>query len=101
MAAFNRVAIAAANVSPTPELRQEVLKLYPNAKYHDGLRRFGEDELIAFAADCDAAIIGFEPINDRVLTALPKLKTIGKFGNGCETIDFHAMKRHQVRFGYT
>ena len=51
--------------------------------------------------DCDAAIIGFEPINERTLSALPNLKVIGKYGNGCETIDFPAMKRHGVKFGYT
>jgi D-3-phosphoglycerate dehydrogenase len=101
MAPFSRIAVAADHVSRIPELRQEVLKVHPNAKFHDGLRRFGENELIEFAADCEAAIIGFEPVNERVLTALPKLKIIGKFGNGCESIDFHALKRHNVRFGYS
>jgi phosphoglycerate dehydrogenase-like enzyme len=56
---------------------------------------------IALLKDCDAAIIGFEPINERTLSALPNLKVIGKYGNGCETIDFQAMKRHGVKFGYT
>jgi phosphoglycerate dehydrogenase-like enzyme len=100
MATYNRVGIAADHVSRAPEMRQEVLKLYPNAKYHNGARRFNENELIDFLQDCDAAIVGFEPINERVLTALPKLKVVAKYGNGCESIDFHAMKRHQVRFGY-
>jgi D-3-phosphoglycerate dehydrogenase len=82
-------------------MRQTVLDAYPQAKMHDGTIRMGEDDLIAFLADCDAAIIGFEPVNERVLTALPRLKIISKYGNGTENIDFHAVRRHNVRFGYT
>src|SRR5262249_24855012 len=63
--------------------------------------RIGEDELITLLKDCDAAIIGFEPVTERVLSALPNLKIISKYGNGCETFDFAAMQRHGVRFGYT
>ena len=82
-------------------MRQEVLNVYPQAKFHDAGHRLKEDELIEFLKDCDAAIIGFEPVTERVLTALPNLKTIGKYGNGCESFDFQAMKRHGVSFGYT
>jgi phosphoglycerate dehydrogenase-like enzyme len=101
MAPFNRVAVAADHIARVPSMRQEVLDLYPSAKFHDGARRMGEAELIEFLDDCDAAIIGFEPVTERVLTALPNLKVIAKYGNGCESIDFHALKRHKVRFGYT
>jgi phosphoglycerate dehydrogenase-like enzyme len=101
MSSFNRVGIAADHVSRHPAMRQEVMNVYPQAKFNDVGHRINEDELIAFLQDCDAAIIGFEPVTDRVLTALPNLKIIAKYGNGCETIDFHALKRHKVRFGYT
>jgi phosphoglycerate dehydrogenase-like enzyme len=101
MTAFNRLGIVADHVNRHPAMRQEVLDSYPNAKFHDTVHRLNEDELIAFLTDCDAAIIGFEPVTERVLTALPNLKTISKYGNGCESFDFEAMKRHGVRFGYT
>jgi D-3-phosphoglycerate dehydrogenase len=101
MTAFNRLGIVADHVNRHPAMRQEVLNVYPDAKFHDIGHRLNEDELIGFLKDCDAAIIGFEPVTDRVLTALPKLKTISKYGNGCESFDFQAMKRHGVRFGYT
>jgi D-3-phosphoglycerate dehydrogenase len=101
MSSFNRVGVTADHIGRHPAMREEVLKVYPAAKLHDGSRRMGEDEVIEFLKDCDAAIIGFEPVTERVLSSLPNLKTIAKYGNGCETFDFHAMKRHQVRFGYT
>jgi phosphoglycerate dehydrogenase-like enzyme len=101
MSSFNRIGVAADHVNRHPAMRQEVINVYPQAKFNDAGHRIGEDELIAFLTDCDAAIIGFELVTDRVLSALPNLKIIAKYGNGCETIDFHALKRHKVRFGYT
>jgi D-3-phosphoglycerate dehydrogenase len=101
MPSFNRLAIVADHVNRHPAMRQEVLNVHPDAKFHDAGRRLGEDELINFLSDCDAAIIGFEPVTERVLSALPNLKIISKYGNGCESFDFAAMKRHNIRFGYT
>jgi D-3-phosphoglycerate dehydrogenase len=40
-------------------------------------------------------------VTERVLDALPNLKIISKYGNGCESFDFQAMKRRGVSFGYT
>jgi len=100
MASINQLGVGADHVSRHPGMRQEVVRAYPNAKFNEAGYRIGEDETIALLKDCDAAIIGFEPINERTLSALPNLKVIGKYGNGCETIDFQAMKRHGVKFGY-
>src|SRR5262245_23682307 len=101
MAEFKQLGVAADHVTRNPAMRREVLNVHPNAKFHDIQHRMKEDELIEFLRDCDAAIIGFEPVTERVLRALPNLKLISKYGNGCETFDFEAMKRHKVRFGYT
>ena len=100
-ARFKQMAVANKSIARHPGMRQEVLRAYPQAKFNDGGHRMNEDETIAFLQGCDAAIIGFEPINERTLSALPELKTIGKYGAGCETIDFAALKRHGVKFGYT
>jgi D-3-phosphoglycerate dehydrogenase len=101
MTEFKQLGVAADHVNRHPAMRREVINVYPNAKFHDAGHRIGEDELIAFLGDCDAAIIGFEPVTERVLDALPNLKIISKYGNGCESFDFEAMKRRGVRFGYT
>jgi phosphoglycerate dehydrogenase-like enzyme len=103
---FERLGVSSHTLGSHPNLRQRVVEAYPGAKFWDGPRiakhgRAEEDKLIGFLEQCDAAIVGFEPINDRVLSALPQLKTIAKFGAGCETIDFNALQKHAVRFGYT
>jgi phosphoglycerate dehydrogenase-like enzyme len=81
-------------------LRQELLARYPDSTFHDAPHRPTEDEVIALLADRDAAIVGLEPITERVLSALPNLKVIGKMGIGCDTLDFDALRKHKILFGY-
>jgi D-3-phosphoglycerate dehydrogenase len=96
----NRIAVAADMIHRNEFMRRAVLAAYPDAKMHEGPRLRDEGQLIAFLRGHAAAIIGFEPVTERVLSALPELRIISKFGAGCETIDFHALARHKVRFGY-
>src|ERR1700741_5388667 len=100
MASINQLGVAADHVCRHPVMRQGGMKAYPNAKFNEAGYRIGEEETIALLKDCDAAIIGFEPINDPTVSALPNLKVIGKYGNGCESLDFAELKRHGVKFGY-
>lgn len=81
--------------------KAEVLSLYPNAKFNDLPRALTEDEMIEFLADCDAAIIGLDLLSGRVIDALPNLRIVGKFGAGYDTVDFEAVKRRNIMFGYT
>lgn len=96
-----RLGVPVGLMALVPLLREALLHAYPQAKLHEVNRVFDEDELIAFLRGCDAAIIGMEPISDRVLSALPEMRAIGKFGVGVEAIDFEALRKHGVRFGYT
>ncbi len=87
-------------------LRAELLAAFPNAKLREdpsATSYLGEDALIDFLRDAhaDATVIGLEPLTERVLTAVPSLKVVSKFGAGCDTVDFDALYRHGVRFGYT
>ncbi len=100
-ARFKQFAVCAESIAKHPVMRQEVLNAYPQARFNESGHRMNEDETIAFLKGCDGAIMGFEPINERALSALPELKTLGKYGAGCETIDFAALQRHGVKFGYT
>ena len=98
---IRQLAVCAPSIVAHPVMRERVLARFPGAKLWHGEKITDEDTLIAFLAGCDAAIVAFEPITDRVLSALPDLKIIGKMAAGCESIDFDAMARHGVRFGYT
>jgi phosphoglycerate dehydrogenase-like enzyme len=84
-----------------PVLRRELLERYPGATFRAERKTPTEDEVIALLAGCDGAIVGMEPITERVLAALPKLKVIGKMGIGCDTLDFDALRKYGILFGYT
>ena len=83
-----------------PHLRDELRAIYPDVKFKDEPQRFKEDELIAFLKGCDTAIIGLDPINDRVLDALPELKVVVCSSIGLDHVDAAAVKRHGVRVAW-
>ncbi len=98
----NKLAVCPISIVRNPMLLKRVLAKYPDAKLWQGAKAPSETELIEFLGGHDAAIVGVQdPITDRVLSALPELEVIGKMAAGCESIDFEAMKKHGVRFGYT
>lgn len=97
-----KLAVLPVSITGNPMLLERVLTKYPGAKLWTAKKPPTEEELIEFVRGHDGAIVGVhDPITDRVLTALPELKVIGKMAAGCEAIDFEAMKKHGVRFGYT
>lgn len=98
---IGQLGVASNSLCAHPVMRRMVLEAYPEARLWDGERITDEEVLIRHLKGCDAAIVGFEPVTEKVLTALPELRVIAKFGAGCETIDFDALQRHDIRFGYT
>ena len=95
-----RVAVTSPIYIFLPHLKDELRKIYPDVKFKDQPQRFSEGELIAFLDGCDAAIIGLDRINDRVLDALPKLKTLVCSSIGLDHVDAAACKRHGVRVAW-
>lgn len=49
-----------------------------------------EEEVIAAAADSDGIVVQYAPITANVLDALPRLKSIGRYGVGVDTLDVQA-----------
>ncbi len=98
---IKRLGVPVANGGIPQAGRDELIALYPDAKFNTLPRALTEDEMIQFLAGCDAAIVGLDPMSARVLDALPELKIIGKFGAGYDTVDLEAVKRRGLMFGYT
>ena len=99
---FRRPGVTNGAIGSVPYMRELIQAAYPEAKFNEDIRhRMTEDEIIAFLADCDCAIMGGDVVNDRVLEALPHIRTIGIFGVGLNTVDLTACQRHGVRLGFT
>jgi phosphoglycerate dehydrogenase-like enzyme len=95
------VAVASRSFSRHPVLRAELLERYCNVRFNDlGVVLNGE-RLIEFARGCRKVIVGLERIDDSILSALPELEVIGKYGVGTDMLDKNALIRHGVRLGWT
>ena len=95
------VAVASRSFSKHPILRSKVLERYPNAKFNDKGLSLSGDSLVEFLSGHEKAITALEVIDDSILSKLPDLKVIGKYGVGLDMIDLHAMKGRGVKLGWT
>jgi D-3-phosphoglycerate dehydrogenase len=100
---IERVAVPAISFAQVPQLVDALLLKYPAAKVNTECipRHHSEQDTVDYLQGCDAAIVSFEPITDRVLAALPQLKVVSKLGVGLDGIDPAAMRKHKVRLGWT
>ena len=96
-----RVAVTPPPICNSSTLRDELSALFPQPLFNDTDRYLTEDELIQFAGQADALLVGRDGITDKVLSALPQLKIIAKYGVGLDTIDQDALNRHSVELGWT
>ena len=95
------LAITSRSFSKHPILRNRVLKKYPDAKFNDKGLSLSGDSLVEFLSGYEKAITALEVIDDSILSKLPNLKVIGKYGVGLDMIDLHAMKGRGVKLGWT
>jgi phosphoglycerate dehydrogenase-like enzyme len=98
---FSKVAVCSRSFSRHPALRAELLSRYAHVTFNETGRQLDGDDLVEFLRDYDKAITALERIDDYVLSRLPKLKVIGKYGVGVDMIDMEAMRRHGKRLGWT
>jgi len=97
----HRVAVCSRSFSKHPVLRAELLARYEKVTFnHAGLSLHG-DSLVDFLRGHDKAITALEVVDANVLSQLPELKTISKYGVGLDTIDQQAMRTYGKRLGWT
>ena len=98
---MSSVAVASRSFSRHPELRALVLERYSDAKFNDeGLSLHG-NSLIEFLSGYEKAITALEVIDDSILSHLPNLKVISKYGVGLDMIDLHALKKYGVKLDWS
>ncbi len=93
-------------VTPPAFCRSEILcdelrQGFPKIKFNEENRYLSRSDLIEFLQDVDAAVVGRDLIDESLLSHLPRLKFIAKYGVGLDNIDQSALKKHGVSFGWT
>ncbi len=96
-----RVAVCSRSFSKNKILREELLLRYETVKFNDEGLKLAGDSLIDFLKGFNKAIIALEKIDASVLSQLPQLKVISKYGVGLDMIDMEAMRNHNVKLGWT
>ena len=82
-------------------MRAELLARYPLVTFNDAGSQLEGDGLVEFLRGHDKAITALEVIDASVLSRLPELKVIGKYGVGLDMIDLVAMRNLGKRLGWT
>jgi phosphoglycerate dehydrogenase-like enzyme len=96
-----RIGVTSISFSKNAELCRIASEIFPEVRFNaQGLVR-SEDDVISFLQSCDGAIVGTEPVSERVLDALPDLQMIAKYGVGLDSIDLEAMARRGIALGWT
>ncbi len=96
-----RIAVASRSFSQHPLLREELFSRYSDVLFNDTGATLSGNELIRFLKGREKAIIALEKIDDAILSSLPELRVISKYGVGLDMLDLDAMERHGVLLGWT
>lgn len=96
-----RVAVCSRSFSRDATLRAELQERYANVTFNDDGCMLSGGLLVDFLRGHDKAIVALEQIDDTILSRLPELNVISKYGVGVDTIDMESMRRHGKRLGWT
>jgi phosphoglycerate dehydrogenase-like enzyme len=97
----DRVAVCSRSFSSNPVLRSELLSRYQHVTFNDAGWKLNGETLVEFLQGHEKAITALESIDDYVLSRLPELKIIAKYGVGLDMLDLAAMRRYGKRLGWT
>lgn len=97
----DKVAVCSRSFSRNPILRAALYERYANVTFNETGRQLESDDLVEFLRGHDKAITALERIDDYVLSRLPELRAIGKYGVGLDMIDLKAMRQYGKRLGWT
>ena len=100
MKSKDRIAVCSRSFSKNTTLRQELFSLYENVTFNDDGIKLEGDSLVDFLKGHDKAIVALERIDDDILSRLPGLKVISKYGVGLDMIDIDAIHNYGKRLGW-
>lgn len=81
-------------------LRGELSARYLNVTFNETGRQLHGEDLLHFLAGHEKAITALETIDAPLLSRLPELQVISKYGVGIDMIDIDAMRRYGKRLGW-
>lgn len=95
-----KVIVSAVSFSKNKQLIEKLLTLFPDAILNNQGIRYYDQDLVLYYKDADAILVGVEKIDEKLLSQLPNLKFIAKYGVGLNNIDFDACRKYGVKVGW-
>jgi phosphoglycerate dehydrogenase-like enzyme len=96
-----KIVVASRSFSQMPELRERLKSEFAHVRFNETGKSLAGGELVHFLKGADAAVIALEKVDDELLSQLPQLRMISKYGVGLNNLDQDAMKRRNVDLGWT
>lgn len=96
-----KIAVTSESFSFHPVLVNELKEKFKYIKIRSEKKRLSKEELVSYLKDCDGAIVGLDIIDEEVLNELPDLKIVSKFGVGLDNLDLAALRKRNVKVGWT
>lgn len=96
----DKVAVCSRSFSRNAILREELSRNYENVTFNDEGKMLHSEALVNFLKGHTKAIVGLEHIDEWVLSKVPELEVISKYGVGLDGIDTEAMRRHGKKLGW-
>jgi len=97
----DKVAVCSRSFSSHQILRKELLNHFCNVTFNETGKSLSGKDLIEFLKGHTMAITALETIDEQLLSQLPELKVIGKYGVGLDMIDLDALKKYNIKLGHT
>jgi len=96
-----KVAVSVVAFSKNEQLVKELIRNFPDSKINSEGKRIQKNELAEYYKGAEAIIVGLEKIDDELLSLLPDLKIIAKYGVGLDNIDLEACNKRGIEVGWT
>jgi D-3-phosphoglycerate dehydrogenase len=99
---FDCVAVPSPSFSKNKTLVSELQQVARRVVLNEGGVKFDEARLTQFLNEhkADGAIIGTDPLSSHVISNLKHLRSVGKYGVGCDNVDVEALKKANIYFGW-
>jgi len=94
------IAVTSKSFSKHPVLKSELLGRYSDVRFNDQGLSLNGKEFIEFAQGKKKLITALERVDETILSALPELEVISKYGVGTDMLDKQALIRHGIRLGW-
>ena len=95
------IAVASRSFSKNNFLITSLKENYASIILNKSGKTLQGDELVKFLMPANKAIIGIEAITDSLLSQLPNLHVISKYGVGLNNLNLKAMKARGIKLGFT